>query len=376
MITVLALAALCVAFANGANDNAKGVVTLLGSHTASYRRAIAWATVTTFLGCVTAAFFADVLIKAFSGAGLVPRAQAAQPGFLAAVGIGAALTVLLATRFGFPVSTTHALLGALAGGGLAAAPGSLALATLGTSFALPLLLSPLVSLLLTVMFYSLFRAARLWLGVGKETCVCVGEEWHPVAVEIMPDGSAAAAAAPRLSVAVGRASACVERYHGQVLGIRAQSVLDAAHFLTAGLTGFARGLNDGPKIVALLVAAGALGKLAGLSLAAVAMGLGGIVAARRVARTMGERITGMNAGQGFTANLITSALVTAATVAGQFYGHPLPVSTTHVSCGALFGIGLVNRQARWGTIGGILLSWVATLPLAAVLAGGAALLLA
>ncbi len=47
----------------------------------------------------------------------------------------------------------------------------------------------------------------------------------------------------------------------------------------------------------------------------------------------------------------------------------LPVSTTHVSCGALFGIGLVTQQARWMTIGRILVAWVTTLPVAALLAG-------
>jgi len=45
------------------------------------------------------------------------------------------------------------------------------------------------------------------------------------------------------------------------------------------------------------------------------------------------------------------------------------VSTTHVSCGALFGLGTVTGQAHWGTIGKILAAWVTTLPLGAVLGG-------
>lgn len=53
----------------------------------------------------------------------------------------------------------------------------------------------------------------------------------------------------------------------------------------------------------------------------------------------------------------------------------LPVSTTHVSCGALFGIGLITGQARWKTIGRILLAWVTTLPVAAALAGAFAVIL-
>ena len=65
---------------------------------------------------------------------------------------------------------------------------------------------------------------------------------------------------------------------------------------------------------------------------------------------MGHKITGMNHSQGFTANLITAVLVIAASLMGS------PVSTTHVSCGALFGIGLANKEAKWKTIGQIVLN--------------------
>lgn len=92
------------------------------------------------------------------------------------------------------------------------------------------------------------------------------------------------------------------------------------------------------------------------------MAAGGILAARRVAHTMAHGITGMNHGQGFTASLVTAALVVAASPLG------LPVSTTHVSCGALFGIGAVNSEARWRVIGQVLLAWVTTLPAAVFLA--------
>ena len=92
------------------------------------------------------------------------------------------------------------------------------------------------------------------------------------------------------------------------------------------------------------------------------MALGGLLNARKVAETMSKKITGMNPGQGFTANLVTSLLVAAASI------RSLPVSTTHVSVGALFGIGVVNRTAQMRTILSILLAWVSTLPIAAALA--------
>jgi PiT family inorganic phosphate transporter len=71
----------------------------------------------------------------------------------------------------------------------------------------------------------------------------------------------------------------------------------------------------------------------------------------------------MSRGQGFTANLTTAILVVLASLFG------LPVSTTHVSVGALFGIGLTTGNANLRTINAIVLSWVVTLPCAAIAAG-------
>ena len=80
---------------------------------------------------------------------------------------------------------------------------------------------------------------------------------------------------------------------------------------------------------------------------------------------MSHRITTMNAGQGFTANLVTAITVIVASRLS------LPVSTTHVSCGSLFGLGSVTGKAEWSGIGKIVLSWVVTLPTAAILAATA-----
>ena len=73
-------------------------------------------------------------------------------------------------------------------------------------------------------------------------------------------------------------------------------------------------------------------------------------------------ITPMNAGQGFTSNLVSSLLVLVASPLG------VPVSTTHVTCGALFGLGLSSGEARRATLTKILLTWLVTLPAAAALA--------
>ena len=129
-------------------------------------------------------------------------------------------------------------------------------------------------------------------------------------------------------------------------------------------------MNDTPKIAALLLLLPALPALAGLLVVAVAIALGGWLSARRVAETMSHRITQMNHGQGFTANLITCVVVIGASRWG------LPVSTTHVSCGSLFGVGVVTGQGYWPMIGTILGAWLLTLPVGAALGAASWWLLA
>jgi PiT family inorganic phosphate transporter len=139
-------------------------------------------------------------------------------------------------------------------------------------------------------------------------------------------------------------------------------LLDAAHFLSAGAVSFARGLNDAPKIVGLMMVLEGLKVHASLLLVATAMAAGGLLQARKVGETVSHRITKMNHSQGFVANLVTSLLVLTASGSG------LPVSTTHVSCGSLFGMGLVTGQANLGVVRQVVASWVLTLPIAALLA--------
>lgn len=363
MLLPLALLAtvLFLAYANGANDNFKGVATLFGSRTAGYGLALTWATLTTFAGSLAAMWLSQGLIKTFSGNGLVPAAVSAQPAFLLAVGLGTALTVFLATVTGLPISTTHALTGALVGAGLVQA-GSVNFAKLGQGFFLPLAVSPVLSFALTGVLYPIFRRVRTNLKIERQMCLCIdGGSLQPV--RIRPDG-AAVLQTTGIKLSVGQLNECVQRYEGRVIGIDAQWILDRFHYLSAGMVSFARGLNDTPKIVALLVTAQALqlNPQASLFLVAAAMAVGGLLNAGKVARTMSERITGMNHGQGFTANLVTSMLVILASRLG------MPVSTTHVSCGALFGIGLTTRQAHLNVIRSVIFSWVVTLPVAAGLA--------
>jgi PiT family inorganic phosphate transporter len=220
-------------------------------------------------------------------------------------------------------------------------------------FVAPLLLSPVLAIALTFVAYPLLARARHALGVGPESCLCVAPP-RPAAI------GAGDAALARVPDALPVLHSCERRYGGAILGLDAQTVLDRAHYLSAGLTSFARGLNDTPKIAALLLAGSALAVAPAITLVAFAIAIGGWWGARRVGETMSHRITPLNHGQGFTANVATSLLVIGAS------GLALPVSLTHVSVAALAGIGAATGGARWRELRVIALAWFVTLPLAAL----------
>jgi inorganic phosphate transporter, PiT family len=307
---------------------------------------------------------AQTLLTRFSGRGIVPDQIVASESFVLAVGLGAGLTVIVATFMGFPVSTTHALTGAILGAGFVAVGTGVNIQSLSAGFLLPLALSPILALVMAAGLYLVLRFLRLTLGITKEWCVCVGETQQVVPIPQPASVMALPGTLPfTVTVSAGELSDCAERYTGAFLGIRSQTIMDVAHFLSAGIISFARGLNDTPKIAAMLLVVRALDIRWGIVAVAVAIGVGGLLSAGRVAETMSHRITGMNHGQGLAANLTTGFLVILATKYG------LPVSTTHVSVGSLVGIGLIARKAKVGVVLGVVLSWLLTLPCGVFIGG-------
>lgn len=352
----LFLAASFLAYSNGANDNFKGVATLFGSGTTNYKKAITWATVTTLSGSIAAIFLASTLVKNFSGKGLVPDALIQTPSFAISIALGAAITVFLATKIGMPISTTHSLVGALFGSGVIAVGSAFNFAKLGSKFLWPLFISPLMAAVVSLLIYLIFRQARQMLGIKKESVLAAPTDLssnvnmgNAEIVGLSPQGGGAHAIETRY----------IEKYQGEFIGISAQKILDLFHFISAGIVSFARGLNDTPKIVGLLVVINALDIKFGMIAVALAMALGGLLNAKKVGEMMSKKITPMNSGQGFTANLVTGLLVTTASI------HGMPVSTTHVSVGSIFGIGTATKKADIKVVRKILLSWLLTLPIAA-----------
>lgn len=325
MLILLLATALFLAFSNGANDNFKGFATSWGSKALRYRTALILANAATLAGGIASILLADGLIKQFSGRGLVDDALAASAAFSFAVAAGAGVTVMLATRFGFPISTTHALVGGLTGAGLASGSG-VQWSALGSGFILPLLVSPLLA---AALAFASYGGARL-----------LQRHLRPA----YADGAQASGAVPGASDDPGN------------------NALTGAHIASAVAICFARAVNDTPKLAALMLGAGTLSPVSSAFAATAAMVAGGWLLSRRVAETMGLKISAISPAQGTFANLVTAGLVISASRFG------LPVSTTHVSVGSIIGSGAAADRLDLSTVRKVLLSWVVTLPLSAALA--------
>lgn len=310
-IAVLIIAVSAVAFTNGANANFKGVASLYASGTASLKTALIWGNLFTFAGSLASFWLSSGLLKSFGGKGILPDAVVQGSAFSSSVALAAAGTSFLATRLSFPVSTTHALIGAIGGCGAAAFilesnSATVRWNTLASSFLYPLLISPLLAIVLAWLFY---RLLALWrISLSKRT-----------------------------------------------------KALDAVHFASAGAASFSRGLNDTPKMVAILLLIPEASVVFSFVFVSLLILFGGIFDGRNVAETLGKKIAELEPGEGLVASSITSLLVSTASY------HSLPVSTTHVSVGALVGIGWSNGKARWRMIGEIFLAWITTVPCGLVL---------
>ncbi|TAN08247.1 MAG: inorganic phosphate transporter [Rhodanobacteraceae bacterium] len=355
MQILLLAAVLFLATTNGANDNFKGVAALYGSRVAGYWTSLGWASVTTLAGSLCSVFLAGALFRTFTGAGLVPDAAAAQTGFALAVAAGAAITIAAGSWRGLPISTTHALVGAMCGAGLVAVGGdNVHFAALGKTFLLPLLASPLIAIIPAWIIAPWLRklAAR---GARDPECICR----TAAVIGVTPDG-----VQWRSSAEPMRASSAECAIHGARPNIwrsDARGAVNALLFLSGGAVSFARGLNDTPKIAALLLPIALLDGGSAVLAVGVAMLIGGVIGARRVARTMSDKITTLDLGAALAASLTTGLLVGTASVSG------LPVSTTHVAVGALTGAGAnggggVDRKVMTH----IALSWIITLPIGAL----------
>ncbi|HXV69562.1 MAG TPA: anion permease [Nitrospira sp.] len=356
---------LALAYANGTNDVSKVIATLVGSGVTNYRAAILWGTLWTIAGAGASALIAGAMVNTFSQ-GLVRPGTAIDPVAASAVLTGAMAWVLFASRTGFPVSTTHALTGAIVGTGLATFAGdALIWSAIAKKIALPLSLSPMLALTVSLLIHPLVRLlATRWEGA----CVCVMPASRALVAIDARGGTRTLFQTASFGQPVMAVPSQCDRagLRGLVMG------LDTIHWVSSGLASFARGTNDAPKIVAMLLLGSATAswssissELAAFGGVALAMGLGSYFGGLRVTTVLAEKVTTMNHAEGLSANLSTASLVLAAGTLG------LPVSTTHLSSAAIIGIGLAKgtEAVRWGTVLDMVLAWVVTVPAAGLLAG-------
>jgi PiT family inorganic phosphate transporter len=351
---------LALAYANGTNDVSKAIATLVGSGVTNYRTAILWGTAWTVAGAGFAALVAGAMVKTFSN-GLLQTGTLLSPTIALSILFGAMVWVFVASRTGLPVSTTHALTGAIVGTGLMAFAGEgLLWPAIGKKIALPLLLSPFLAFGLSLLLHPAMRwSAEKWGGA----CLCL----MPASRALFTIDARRSTRILFQSTGFGQPIVAVPAQCDRA-GLRGLAVgLDTIHWLSSGLASFARGTNDAPKIVAMLLLGSTTAtwpstwfQFAAFGGVAFAMGLGSYLGGLKVTELLAEKVTRMDHAEGLTANLTTSTLVLCSGWLG------LPVSTTHVSSSAIIGIGLLKgvNAVRWTTVRDMVLAWVTTLPAA------------
>ncbi|MCK5307883.1 MAG: inorganic phosphate transporter, partial [Zetaproteobacteria bacterium] len=259
-------------------------------------------------------------------------------------------------------STTHSIVGALCGPVLLALdPSKILWGSLGHKVLLPLLLSPVIALLLTFFIYR--GGYRIFSRLSRY-CICLERTGELCYDQAGKGALSLSNKSVDTAVEVGTIEQCEESLSAPIRS----NVNDVTHWLSSGLISFARGLNDTPKIVAIMFVSTAFvaRDVTVITLLAVlAMGLGSYLKGLRVTETLSEKVTTMDRNDSVIANLVTAFLVVFASKFG------IPVSTTHVSSSAIIGIGLrrdgggINRRVVYE----MLAAWVVTLPVAGIIAG-------
>lgn len=314
-------------FTNGFHDTANAVATSISTRVLTPWVAIVMAAVLNFLGA-----FASTQVAKTIGTDVAQRTALTSVAVMAAL-LAAITWNLLTWYFGLPSSSSHALIGGLIGAAVVQSP--LRFAALKGDGILKVVLSLLISPVLGLVIAYFVGVALIW--IFRRT--------------------------------------------------KPHQVTDTSSWLqriSAAFVAFSHGSNDAQKTMGVITAAVLAYNSAPASasfhvpiwvilLSATAMGLGTSFGGWRIIRTIGMRTVKLRPLDGFAAETSAASIIIAASSFG------LPVSTTHVIAGAVMGVGARQRLSavRWGVAGNMVVAWILTGPLTALLAAGlAALLLA
>jgi PiT family inorganic phosphate transporter len=315
LVSIVAVS-LAFDFFNGFHDAANSIATVVSTRVLSPRLAVAWAAFFNFAAfLIFGTAVASTIAKDVVDQGVLTNAVIFS-GLL-----GAIVWDVITWYLGLPTSSSHALVGGMAGAAVGSAGWHALIASGLQKIAVFIVLSPIIGLLLgftiLVIVYWAFHRSR--------------------------------------------------KVHRLNRGFRRAQLISAAAF------SLGHGANDAQKtmgvILALLIANGVVARTSSVPLwvvlsAHTAIGLGTLFGGWRIVHTMGSRITKLNPVAGMSAE-------TAAALTLFFTAHAgIPVSTTHTITGAIVGVGTTQRlgAVRWGIASRVVWAWVLTIPGAFVVA--------
>jgi PiT family inorganic phosphate transporter len=317
LVILVVVVALAFDYTNGFHDAANAIATSVSTRALSPRTALLMAAFFNLVG----ALLGDEVAKTI-GSGIVTVPDGTHGLVVVLAGLlGAIAWNLLTWWFGLPSSSSHALIGGLAGAGLAASS-TVHWSVIFDKVVLPMVLSPLVGFTLAY----LLMLAILWAFRRANV--------HRVSSRFRIAQTASAAA-----MALG---------HGLQDAQKTMGVIVLA--LVAG------GYHTGTEIPLWVTLA-----------AATAISLGTYSGGWRIMRTLGRRVIELDPPRGFAAETVAASVlyVTA-------YWLKSPISTTHTITSAIMGVGATRRVSavRWGVAGDVVTAWVLTIPAAGLVAAG------
>jgi PiT family inorganic phosphate transporter len=307
--------ALAFDFVNGFHDAANSIATVVSTRVLSPRWAVAWAAFFNFI----AFLFFGLQVATTIGKGVVDPTSVTVPVITAAL-IGALAWNLITWYYGIPSSSSHALVGGLAGAAIQHAGFGVIVVPGIVKITLFIFLAPLIGLALGFIL----MVAIYWI-FHKSTHARVGKLFRTLQL-----CSAAA-------YSLGHGGNDAQKTMGVILVLLiAGNIIDAK--------------ADMPLWVVLA--------------SHTAMGLGTMAGGWRIVKTMGQKICKLEPVQGFCAESAGAFMLYFATWAG------IPVSTTHTITGSIVGVGATRglHAVKWGVATRVVWAWILTIPCAAIMA--------
>jgi PiT family inorganic phosphate transporter len=326
LLVCVVVAAIIFDYINGFHDAANAIATVVSTGVLPVRTAVMIAGILNFVGAITGTAVAKTIASGFADTAIVTQAVV-----LSAL-VGACVWNLITWWYGIPSSSSHALIGALAGAVVAKAGlSAFRWSALYQKVLIPLVASPLIGF--TAAFFLMI--GLLWV-VRRRT---------PSAVH---RGSRRLQLLSACTMAFAHGSNDAQKSMG-IITLALLAFMKAGH--AAGLPAWV--LPAGDKVPLWVVLA-----------CAAAIATGTMAGGKRIIKTMGSKIIRITPIQGFAAETAGALTILGASHFG------VPVSTTHVINASIMGVGASRRVSavRWGVAGNILTAWVLTLPLSAAMA--------